>query len=62
MSRQFLIPKSEGKLMGVCAGVANYFGLDVTIVRIAFALGALVSFGTAVLAYIIIGVLAPSTY
>ncbi|MEN9932202.1 MAG: hypothetical protein RIS17_775 [Pseudomonadota bacterium] len=62
MSRQFLIPKSQGKLMGVCAGVANYFGFDVTLVRIAFALGALISFGTAVLAYIIIGVLAPSTH
>lgn len=62
MSRQFLIPKSEGKLMGVCAGIARYFGVDVTLVRIAFVLAALFGIGAPVLIYIVIGVLAPSTH
>ncbi len=62
MSRQFLIPKSQGKLMGVCAGIANYFSIDVTLVRIGFVLAALFGIGAPVLIYLVIGVLAPSTY
>ncbi|MEI6486081.1 MAG: PspC domain-containing protein [Sphingomonadales bacterium] len=62
MARQFLVNKTEGKLMGVCAGIANYFNIDVTLVRIGFVLAALLGFGSPVLVYLIIGVLAPSTY
>jgi phage shock protein C len=31
---RFYIDKRNGKVMGVCAGIANYTGLDVTLVRI----------------------------
>ena len=32
--RKFEIDRENGKLMGVCAGLANHFGIDATIVRV----------------------------
>jgi phage shock protein C len=32
--KRFEIDRNEGKLLGVCAGIANYTGIDATIVRI----------------------------
>jgi phage shock protein PspC (stress-responsive transcriptional regulator) len=48
-----LYRKSEGQIVaGVCAGLADYLGVDVTIVRLAFA--ALTIFGGAgILLYVI---------
>lgn len=34
MKKIFQLDKANGKLMGVCAGIANYTGIDATIVRI----------------------------
>ena len=34
---RFYIDKRNGQVMGVCAGIANYTGLDVTLVRIMMA-------------------------
>ena len=31
---KFYLDKRHGKVMGVCAGIANYTGLDVTLVRL----------------------------
>ena len=50
--------KERGKLKGVCAGISDYFGLDVTLVRLAWAIGTLAGFGTLVLIYIAIGLIA----
>ena len=33
---RFYLDKRHGKLMGVCSGIADYTGLDVTLVRIMF--------------------------
>lgn len=60
MSRQFLLNKPQRKLMGVCAGIADYFGWDATLVRIAFVLATLLGFGSPVLIYLVIGLVAPS--
>lgn len=60
MSRQFLLNKPEGKIMGVCAGIADYFGWDVTLVRIAFVIAALFGVGSPILIYLIIGLVAGS--
>ncbi|HEY0446618.1 MAG TPA: PspC domain-containing protein [Allosphingosinicella sp.] len=35
MRRKFHLDKRNGRFMGVCAGIADYFNLDATIVRIA---------------------------
>ena len=60
MRRQFLINKSEGKIMGVCAGIADYFGWDATLVRIGFVAAAVFGFGSPILIYLLIGIIAPT--
>lgn len=56
--RRFRLNKAKGKLMGVSAGIADYFGIDVTLVRIAWVVGTLVGFGSLILIYLAIGLLA----
>ena len=56
--RKFRLDKQRGKLMGVSAGMADYFGVDVTLVRIAWVLGTLLGFGSLILIYIAIGLIA----
>ena len=41
--RGFHLDKANAKFMGVCSGIADYFGWDVTLVRIGFVAGTLVS-------------------
>ena len=57
-SRGFRLNKQRGKIMGVCAGIADYFGLDVTLVRVAWVIGTLVGFGSLILIYLAIGLIA----
>lgn len=40
--KKFRIDRQEGKFLGVSAGIANYTGIDATIVRIAFVVATLV--------------------
>jgi len=46
-------------LAGVCGGVAEYAGVDANLVRLLVAVGALFSFGTLFVAYVIAWVLMP---
>lgn len=62
MKRQFLVNKTEAKIMGVCAGIGNYFGVDATPVRIGFVAAAVFGFGAPVVLYLLIAFIAPSTY
>jgi phage shock protein PspC (stress-responsive transcriptional regulator) len=57
-SAGFRLDKTSGKVFGVCAGIANYFGIDTMLVRVGFVIGALVSFGTAALVYLAIALIA----
>jgi phage shock protein C len=50
--------KGEKKIFGVCSGLAEYFDLDTTLVRIVFLI-ALVCFGTGGLLYIILAIAMP---
>ena len=56
--RKFRLDKANGKLMGVSAGIADYFGWDVTLVRVAWVVGTLIGFGSLILIYLAIGLLA----
>jgi phage shock protein PspC (stress-responsive transcriptional regulator) len=47
------------KLSGVCNGLAAYFGLDVTLVRLVFVLLALLSAGTMILVYLVLMFVVP---
>lgn len=58
LSRAFRLNKVDGKLMGVCTGLADYFGVDAIIVRLVFAIGTLVGFGSFILIYLAIAMLA----
>ena len=58
-AKRFHLDKPSAKLMGVCAGIAAYFGIDPTIVRIGFVLGTILGAGSLILVYLLIGVLAP---
>lgn len=57
-SRSFRLDKVGGKFMGVCSGIANYTGWDANLVRIGFALGAIFGFGSLILVYLAIGLIA----
>ena len=52
------LDRSNGKLMGVCSGIARYFGIDATWVRIGFVAGTLLGFGSFILIYLAIGLIA----
>ena len=45
---RFEVDRAQGKLLGVCAGIAQRTAVDVTIIRIAVVLAALVTSFTAV--------------
>ncbi|GIV59223.1 MAG: hypothetical protein KatS3mg043_0312 [Rhodothermaceae bacterium] len=47
------------KISGVCAGIAEYFNIDPTLVRIAFVIGTIASGGPFILAYIILAMIMP---
>ncbi|WP_265570637.1 envelope stress response membrane protein PspC [Sphingomicrobium nitratireducens] len=49
----------EGKILGVNAGIADYTGLDVTLVRMMFLASVLLSGGMMIPLYIMAGMIAP---
>ena len=57
--RRLYRDESNKKIGGVCSGIANYFDIDVTLVRIIFILFALAGFG--VLFYIILWIAVPGS-
>lgn len=58
-AKRFHLDKPAAKLMGVCAGIAAYTGIDATIIRIAFVVGTVFAFGSLALIYLLIGLMAP---
>jgi phage shock protein C len=49
----------DRKVFGVCGGIANYFNLDPTIVRVLYLVVVLASFGWGLLLYIILAIVVP---
>ena len=58
--KKLTLSESNKKIVGVCGGIAEYFGIDATIVRIGWILATLISFGTALLAYLICWTVMPN--
>ena len=56
--RGFHLSKADAKFMGVCSGIADSFGWDVTLVRVGFVAGTLLGFGSLLIVYLAIGLLA----
>ena len=46
----------DRKICGVCGGLADYFGLDSTLVRLAFIALAVLGFSTGIILYILAAV------
>ena len=58
MKKQLMRSSRDKKIAGVCAGVAHYFDMDPTIVRVIWGVLAL-GYGAGVVAYIILWIIAP---
>jgi len=56
---KFYLDKRNGKFMGVCAGIADYTGVDVTLVRIGAVLLTVLGQGIGLIAYLVVGWIAP---
>jgi phage shock protein PspC (stress-responsive transcriptional regulator) len=54
----FRLDRDNGKVMGVCSGIANSFGVDPNLVRIGFIAGTILGFGSLILVYLAIGLIA----
>lgn len=55
---KFYLDKKNGQIMGVCAGLADYTGFDVTLVRILMVLGVVMGGGALIPVYFIAGFIA----
>ncbi|OPX24364.1 MAG: hypothetical protein B1H02_03595 [Candidatus Latescibacteria bacterium 4484_107] len=51
--------RKDRRIAGVCGGIADYFGMDATIVRLAWVLGTIASVGTGVLVYFVMAIVVP---
>lgn len=58
MSKKLYRSKKDQIIGGVCGGIAEYFGIDATLVRLAFVLFALIE-GAGIIAYIIAWIIVP---
>ncbi len=55
-----LVRSRKGRILaGVCAGIADYLGVDVTVVRVIVAVVAVITGGAGVLAYLVAWALIP---
>jgi phage shock protein C len=57
MSTKKLVRK-EGKILGVCAGLAEYLDVDATVIRVAFVFSVLFG-GFGVIPYLILALIMP---
>ncbi len=51
------LDKPNKKILGVCAGLANWSAIDVTIVRVLFVAATLIGVGSPILIYILLAMI-----
>lgn len=59
VSGKHLYRSRKGMIGGVCAGIADYLGVDPTVVRVIAVVLVFVSFGAAVFAYLLLMICIP---
>jgi phage shock protein C len=59
MNGRFLINRDDAKVMGVASGLADYTGIDPTIVRLGFVALTLITGPVMLFLYVVTGLLAP---
>lgn len=57
---KFYLDKINAKWLGVCSGISDYTGIDITLVRVGTALLTIATSGWAFIAYLLIAWLAPN--
>lgn len=57
--RRLFRSSTDKMLSGVCGGIAEYFNIDPTLIRLAVVLLSCLSFGTGIIAYIIAAIIIP---
>lgn len=60
LSDGWVRPRSGRMIAGVCAGLADEFNLPVSAIRLAFAIGLLFGFGTALILYVVLWIVMPA--
>jgi len=56
--KKFYLSGTDKKIGGVCGGIAEYFNIDSTFVRLLFVLGALLG-GFTIIAYLALWIISP---
>lgn len=59
MTERFTLNRTDGKLMGVAAGLADYSGIDPTLIRLGFVAATLLTGPLMILLYLIAGWVTP---
>lgn len=59
LARPWLRARHDRKIAGVCAGLADQFGISVTLIRLAFLLGFFFSGGVFLLVYVVLWIVMP---
>ena len=59
LNKKLVRPKEGGMIAGVCAGIANYFGVDIVLVRVVWAFLLIPGGVPGVLPYIICRIVIP---
>ena len=59
MDRRFVLNRTDAKLTGVCAGIADMTGIDALVIRLAMILAVLVTGPVALVLYVATAILAP---
>ena len=57
--RKLTRSSTDKKLGGVCAGLGNYFDVDITLVRVLWLVGSLCSAGSGLLVYLMLWIVLP---
>lgn len=57
-NKKLYLSDTDKKLFGVCGGIAEYFGIDSTLVRVGYIL-LVFAFGTGILAYFLCALCMP---
>lgn len=59
-TNSFRLNKGDGRIMGVCAGLADYTGIDLMLIRVLTVLLTICGVGSTVILYLLVGLIAPS--
>ena len=59
MDNKLYRSRNQKMLAGVCGGIAEYFNIDATLIRLIWAVVSIPSFGTGILIYIIAAIIIP---